>query len=43
MNFHGKKEWVPVEWMEKAVETLLHLADIWVEKQGSGEKKKPEY
>lgn len=31
MNFHGKKEWVPLEWMEKSVETLLHLADIWVE------------
>lgn len=31
MNFHGKKEWVPLEWMEKSVETVLHLADIWVE------------
>jgi len=35
MNFHGKKEWVPLEWMEKSVETLLHLADIWVEKTGA--------
>ncbi len=32
MNFHGKKEWVPVEWMDSAVETLLHLMDIWVER-----------
>ncbi len=32
MNFHGKKEWVPLEWMETAVETTLHLLDIWVEK-----------
>ncbi|MCX6551606.1 MAG: tripeptide aminopeptidase PepT, partial [Acidobacteria bacterium] len=32
MNFHGKREWVPLEWMEKSVETLLHLADIWVER-----------
>ena len=32
MNFHGKKEWVPVEWMQAAVETLLHLSDIWVER-----------
>jgi len=32
MNFHGKKEYVPLEWMQLAVETLLHLADVWVEK-----------
>jgi tripeptide aminopeptidase len=32
MNFHGKKEWVPLEWMEKSVETILHLLGIWVEK-----------
>lgn len=31
MNFHGKKEWVPLEWMEKAVETTMHLMDVWVE------------
>ncbi len=32
MNFHGKKEWVPLEWMEKAVETVLNLLDVWVER-----------
>jgi tripeptide aminopeptidase len=32
MNFHGKKEYVPLEWMDAAVETLLHLMDVWVEK-----------
>jgi len=32
MNFHGKKEWVPLEWMEKSVETILHLMDVWVER-----------
>jgi tripeptide aminopeptidase len=32
MNFHGKKEWVPLEWMVKSVETLGHLCDIWVER-----------
>jgi tripeptide aminopeptidase len=32
MNFHGKKEYVPLEWMDSAVETILHLMDIWVEK-----------
>jgi tripeptide aminopeptidase len=32
MNFHGKKEWVPLEWMDKAVETVLHVLNVWVEK-----------
>ena len=32
MNFHGKKEWVPLEWMQSAVETTMHLMDVWVEK-----------
>lgn len=32
MNFHGKKEWVPLEWMDKAVETVLQLLDVWVER-----------
>lgn len=32
MSFHSKKEWVPLEWMEKAVETTLHLMDVWVER-----------
>jgi len=32
MNFHGKKEWVPLEWMHKSVDTILHLMDVWVEK-----------
>jgi tripeptide aminopeptidase len=32
MNFHSKKEWVPLEWMEKSVETILNIMDIWVEK-----------
>ncbi len=31
-NYHSKKEWVPLEWMEKSVETILNLMDIWVEK-----------
>ncbi|MFB3854056.1 MAG: peptidase T [Vicinamibacterales bacterium] len=32
MNFHSKKEWIVLEWMEKAVETILHLAEVWVER-----------
>jgi len=32
MNFHGKREWVPLEWMEKSAETVLHLLDIWTER-----------
>ena len=34
MNFHGKKEWIALEWMEKSVETIGHLMDIWVERSG---------
>ncbi len=29
--FHSKIEWVPVQVMEKAVETLLNLATVWSE------------
>lgn len=31
-NIHSKKEWVALEWMEKSVETILNLMDVWVEK-----------
>jgi tripeptide aminopeptidase len=27
--FHSKIEWVPVQVMEKAVETIIHLAQVW--------------
>lgn len=30
--FHGKQEWVSVQDMNKAVETIVHLALIWEEK-----------
>lgn len=29
--FHGKQEWVSVQDMHKAVETILHLSQIWEE------------
>jgi tripeptide aminopeptidase len=29
--FHGKQEWVSVQDMQKAVETILHLCGIWEE------------
>lgn len=29
--FHGKQEWVSVQDMYKAVETILHLGEIWEE------------
>lgn len=29
--FHGKEEWVSVQDMQKAVDTMLHLASIWEE------------
>ena len=31
-NYHGKLEWIPVRGMEKAVQTILSLVQIWVEK-----------
>lgn len=30
--FHSKIEWVPVQVMEKAAETIIHLAAVWAEK-----------
>ena len=32
MNFHSKKEYVPVIALEKAVEVILNLIQIYVEK-----------
>jgi tripeptide aminopeptidase len=31
-NFHSRQEWISVRDMEKAVETLIQLAQVWVEK-----------
>ncbi len=31
-NFHSRTEWVNVWGMEKSVETVLNLVQIWVEK-----------
>jgi tripeptide aminopeptidase len=31
-NFHSKKEWISIQDMEKAVETIVHLTQIWTEK-----------
>ena len=31
-NFHSRLEWVSVQDMEKAVETMIHLARIWEER-----------
>jgi tripeptide aminopeptidase len=33
-NFHSKKEWISVQDMAKAVETIVHLSQIWAEKAG---------
>lgn len=30
--FHGKQEWVSVQDMQKAVDTIIHLAVIWAER-----------
>jgi tripeptide aminopeptidase len=32
MSFHSKHEYVSVQDMQKAVETIVHLAAIWEEK-----------
>jgi tripeptide aminopeptidase len=32
VNFHSKLEFVPVQWMEAAVETIVQLAGVWLEK-----------
>jgi tripeptide aminopeptidase len=34
--FHSKIEWVPVQVMEKAVETIISLALVWAEKATGG-------
>ena len=31
-NFHSKKEWISVQNMAKAVETIIHLSEIWAER-----------
>jgi tripeptide aminopeptidase len=31
-NFHSRQEWLAVNGLEKSVETILHLVDVWVEK-----------
>ncbi|GAH35127.1 unnamed protein product, partial [marine sediment metagenome] len=31
-NFHSKKEWISVQNMEKAIETIVYLSQIWAEK-----------
>jgi len=31
-NFHSRTEWVSVEGMEKSVETVLNLVQVWVER-----------
>jgi tripeptide aminopeptidase len=35
-NFHGPMEWLSVYAMDKSVETLVNLAQIWVEKAAIG-------
>ena len=35
MGIHSRQEYVSVQDMEKAVETLVHLCGIWTEKAGA--------
>ncbi len=32
MNYHSRTEWASVQWMEKAVETVVHLLELWAER-----------
>ena len=34
-NFHSKREWISLQDMEKTVETLIHLVQIWAEREGT--------
>lgn len=38
MNFHSKLEWIPVEAMDKALQTLINLVQIWTERSLDTEK-----
>jgi len=31
-NFHSKREWISLQDMEKATETIIHLVQVWAEK-----------
>jgi len=31
-NFHSRTEWVSVDFLVKAVETLINLVQVWVDK-----------
>ncbi len=37
-NFHSRLEWVSVQDMEKAVETIVHLCRVWEERSGAAER-----
>ena len=39
MNFHSKLEWIPVNAMELAMMTLVHIVQIWTENGFAPEKK----
>lgn len=31
-NYHGKYEWVPIQWMQKAVVAVCNVAQVWMDK-----------
>ena len=39
-NFHSRLEWVSVQDMEKAVEVIVHLCQIWAEEEKTAESAK---
>jgi tripeptide aminopeptidase len=34
-NYHGPTEWLSIDGMDKAIETVIHLAQVWAEKTTS--------
>jgi tripeptide aminopeptidase len=40
-NFHSRQEWISVTDMEKAVETLVQLAQVWVEQSAPRDPEDP--
>ncbi|MFA6029386.1 MAG: peptidase T [Elusimicrobiota bacterium] len=39
-NYHSRSEWASLDGMHKALETTLHLMEVWVEKSRTGSPKK---
>jgi tripeptide aminopeptidase len=41
VNFHSRTEWVSLQWMEKAVETVTVLSRLWAKETSVNEEAVP--